>query len=117
MSKNAASNEGKAVPEMAKAGDPVKDNPGEPKAKAVTALAKPDNPVKDNSGEPKAKAGPAVSEADDPAKADPGDPKRMLDWWFHCNKCGCNEEKPKPFVLTNCGHIFCSDCVEAGATK
>ena len=59
MSKNAASNEAKAVPAMAKAGDPVKDNPGEPKAKA----------------------GPAVSEADDPAKDDPGDPKQMLDWW------------------------------------
>ena len=52
--------------------------------------------------------------------------------WFHCNKCGIDRptnstnpsvpsepsdpSNPFKFVVTNCGHIFCSNCVQTGAT-
>ena len=36
--------------------------------------------------------------------------KRMADW-VHCNNCFVRPGGGKRFSLTNCGHIYCEDCV------
>ncbi|XP_022255171.1 probable E3 SUMO-protein ligase RNF212 isoform X2 [Limulus polyphemus] len=31
--------------------------------------------------------------------------------WIHCNSCYNLPRSGKNFSLTNCGHIYCSDCL------
>ncbi len=31
--------------------------------------------------------------------------------WIHCNVC-CATKNNKPFVMTSCGHLTCSDCAD-----
>ena len=32
--------------------------------------------------------------------------------WLHCNTCFCQPGEGTKFLLTNCGHMYCEECME-----